>query len=147
MRNTETFPEVKMNKKNTNGSMPMKNHKKSTKNESRKNAKINRQTIERWLEMEKTGKYRRAMRRETYRTTTIRIETEVMDGVLLNLNDRNSDKPMNVQLRLLRRIVEKRQAQAYHNKNGRTNNRMTTIINISHISRNMERLKRRRQAC
>lgn len=137
---------TKKNMKSYNGSNTMRAAKKGQKSERRKDTQLRKQQNERWHEVERTGKYRRAIGREIYHTTTIRIEAEVMDGILLNLNDRNCDKPMSVQLRLLRRIVEKRQAQANHEKNGRSNSRRTTVINISHTSKNMERLQRRRQA-
>ena len=39
---------------------------------------------------------------------------EVNDSKLINLNMKSQVKPASVQNRILRRILEKRQAQAYH---------------------------------
>lgn len=85
-------------------------------------AKIRRQTNESWQVMEKTGKYRKANSREACRRTFQKITDEVMDGILLNLNERHDESSSPVRMRILRRIVEKRQAQATHRKNGRTPN-------------------------
>lgn len=121
--------------------------KDSSKKSEQQNSRINKHTIMSWKDIEKTGKYRNAVRKETYFSASDRIESEVMDGIFLSLNERNHDKPMNVKLRLLRRIVEKRQAQANHEKSGRSNDRQTNIVNIINTSKSLEKLDRRRHAC
>lgn len=85
-------------------------------------ARIRRQTNESWQVMEKTGKYRKANSKDACRRTFYKITDEVMDGILLNLNGRHNESSSPVRMRILRRIVEKRQAQATYRKNGRTTN-------------------------
>ena len=99
-----------------------------------------------WRKVEKTGRYHRAVTRELYTAVTNRVKVEVLDGILLNLNDRNQDKPISVQNRILRRIVEKRQAQANHRRNGRSRNRVCQHITIECTSRCMNEIRRRRMA-
>lgn len=118
--------------------------KNANKNNLIKN--INKRTNERWGCVEKTAKYRKAAIRETCYETTKRIEIEVLDGLLLNLNTRNTDKPMSVQKRLLRRIVEKRQAQANHRKNGRSEDLASLRITISCTSECLANINRKRFA-
>ena len=85
-------------------------------------AKIRRQTNESWQMMEKTGKYRKANSKEACRRTFYKITDEVMNGILFNLNERHDESSSSVRMRILRRIVEKRQAPATYRKNGRTHN-------------------------
>ena len=116
------------------------------KEENKKASKIRKQLNEGWQTMERSRKYRRARDFETYRSTTQKIEAEVMDGIFLNLSERNCDKSFNVQMRLLRRIVEKRQAQANHAKNGRSADRKTNAVNTTLTRRSLAHLRRLRQA-
>jgi hypothetical protein len=92
-------------------------------------AKARRKVNNTWQFVESSRKYRTAVRIESYKTTTRKIQEEVMDGILLNLHERNSEKSYSVQMRLLRRIVEKRQAQTNHRKSGRSSDRLSTRAN------------------
>lgn len=94
--------------------------KKAEAAERRKKAEANarHKVNEKWDKVKDSAKYRRAVARDFCHTVTGKIEEELLDGILLNL--KNTGKPANSQRRILRRIVEKRQAQANHKKNGRT---------------------------
>ena len=100
-----------MNKK-TNQKQVMK----SKKAEANARRKLNKS----WEKMEHTPRYRSASAKEVCDTITKKIEIEVLDGILLNLSIKSQAKSASVQNRILRRIVEKRQAQANHKKHGRT---------------------------
>ena len=112
-----------------------------------KEAKARRKVNEDWQRMESTGKYRKALAREAGRNTTDRIADEVLDGIFLSFNTRNSRKSVIEQKRLLRRIVEKRQAQAVHTKTRKSRDRKTAIAVIINTSKCMERLHHLRFAC
>lgn len=111
-----------------------------------KEAKARREVNEKWEHMENTPGYRKAANREMYQTTIRKIEVEVLDGILLNLNVRSQSKPMSVQNRILRRIVEKRQAQANHKKNGRSADLSSVHITISCTSQCMADIRKKRSA-
>lgn len=112
-----------------------------------KEAKARRKANEDWQRMESTGKYRKVLAREAGRNTTDRIADEVLDGIFLSLNTRNSWKSVTEQKRLLRRIVEKRQAQAVHTKTRKSRDRKTAIAVIINTSKCMERLHHLCFAC
>lgn len=111
-----------------------------------KEAKARREVNEKWEHMESTPGYRKAANREMYQTTIRKIEVEVLDGNMLNLNVRSQSKPMSVQIRILRRIVEKRQAQANHRKNGRSADLSSVYITISCTSQCMIDIRKKRSA-
>ena len=83
-----------------------------------------------WELIENTPRYRSALAKEVCETITKKIEIEVLNGILLNLNIRSQAKTPNVQNRILRRIIEKRQAQANHKKHGRTNDLTSMYVSI-----------------
>lgn len=112
-----------------------------------KEAKARRKVNEDWQRMESTGKYRKALAREAGRNTTERIADEVLDGIFLTLNTRNSRNSVSEQKRLLRRMVEKRHAQALHAKTRKSRDRKTAIAVIINTSKCMERLHHLRFAC
>lgn len=112
-----------------------------------KEARARRKVNEDWQRIESTGKYRKAVARGAGWNTTDRIADEVLDGIFLSLNARNDEKSASVQKRLLRRIVEKRQAQAVHVKTRNSRDRKTAIAVIINTSKCMERLHYLRFAC
>lgn len=120
-----------------------KKHSDSAKKAS---AKARRKVYESWQKVEATRRYQKAVIKDVCDMTTQKIEIEVLDGILLNLNYRNQGKSQSVQNRILRRIVEKRQAQAAHKKNGRSKDLSSLRISISCISRCMEDIRKRRFA-
>ncbi|MCQ2238507.1 MAG: hypothetical protein MJZ73_04675 [Bacteroidaceae bacterium] len=111
-----------------------------------KEATARREVNEKWEHMESTPGYRKAANREMFQSTIRKIEVEVLDGNMLNLNIRNQSKPVSVQIRILRRIVEKRQAQANHKKNGRSADLTTVHITISCTSQSMADIRKKRSA-
>ena len=110
-------------------------------------AKVRRKVNEDWQRIESTGKYRKAVARGAGWNTTDRIADEVLDGIFLSLNLRNDEKSESEQTRLLRRIVEKRQAQAIHAKTRNSRGRKTAIAIKSNTSKCLERLRHLRFAC
>ena len=113
-----------------------------------KKAEINarRKVNKRWEKVEHTTRYRIASARKVCDAITKKIEVEVMDGILLNLNVKSQAKSNSVQNRILRRIVEKRQAQANHKKHGRTEDLTSIHITITSTSRCMEAIRKKRFA-
>lgn len=105
-----------------------------------KEAKAHRIVNEEWQRLEATGKYRKAAAKSIGWNTTDKIADEVLDGILLNLNKRNSEKPASEQRKLFRHIVEKRQAQAIHSKTRNSRDRKSAIAVIVNSSKCMERL-------
>lgn len=110
-------------------------------------ANARRKVNKHWDRVAKTKRYRKAVAEDSCMMISLKIEDELMDGILLNLNERNNSKPYSVKMRLLRRIVEKRQAQANHRKNGRTNDLLTSHLSIECTSTCLNRIRRRQQAC
>lgn len=124
--------------KNSNQKQVMK----SKKVETNAHRKVNKS----WEKVEHTSRYRSASAREVCDTITKKIEIEVLDGILLNLSIKSQTKPSSVQNRILRRIVEKRQAQANHKKHGRTDDLTSIHISITSTSRCMEAIHKKRFA-
>lgn len=94
-----------------------KNKKSTTK---QANANARRRLAKSWMLLAHGIKYQKAATKESCKRTTINLEEELFDGILLNLCEKNSKKSHHVQKRILRRIVEKRQAQQTHRLVGRT---------------------------
>lgn len=131
------------NSKNTiNKKANQKQVKKSKKAEANARRKVNKS----WEKMEHTPRYRSASVKEVCDTITKKIEVEVLDGILLNLNlnIKSQAKPASVQNRILRRIVEKRQAQANHKKYGRTEDLTSVHVSITSTSHCMEAIRKKR---
>lgn len=99
-----------------------------------------------WKRLESSRRYRRAAARELCDVVTKKIVDEVLDGIVLNLSERYHDKSMSVQNRILRRIIEKRQAQANHRKNGRTEDLTSFRLAMTSTSRCMAIIKSKRFA-
>ena len=126
----------------TNKNASQKQVMKSKKAEVNARRKVNKS----WEKVEHAPRYRSASAKEVCDTITKKIEEEVLDGILLNLSIKSQAKPTSVQNRILRRIVEKRQAQASHKKHGRTEDRTSIHISITSTSRCMETIRKKRFA-
>ena len=106
----------------------MNNTKKTTKkmmqkaNQKRIQAEANarRKVAKSWALLAKGVKYRKAAAKESCDRLTLLLEEELFDGILFNLSGRNGMKSYACQKRILRRIVEKRQAQKAYRRIGRT---------------------------
>lgn len=72
--------------------------------------------------------------------TTVKIEEELFDGISLNLNQRNSIKSRSSQKRILRRIIEKRHAQAAHHTFGRGDKTLTSFMTRRSVGKSMDKL-------
>lgn len=94
-----------------------KNKKASPK---QANANARRKLAKSWMLLARGVKYQKAATKESCKRTTLNLEEELFDGILLNLREKNSEKSYRVQKRILRRIVEKRQAQQTHRLVGRS---------------------------
>ena len=83
--------------------------------------KYQKETNKRWMFLENTSKYRTTIAKDIGNKITKTLKSELLDGLFITLKDRNRSKSGSPQTRIVRRIVEKRQAQAAHHKIGRTN--------------------------
>lgn len=115
---------------------------KSKKAEANARRKVNKS----WEKVEHTPRYCSYSAKYVCDTITRKIEIEVLDGILLNLSIKSQAKSPSVQNRILRRIVEKRQAQANHKKFGRTEDLTSIHISITGTSRCMEAIRKKRFA-
>lgn len=92
-------------------------------------------------------RYKKAATKEFCRRTTLLMEEELFDGILLNLKGRKaSTMSYNKQKRILRRIVEKRQAQQAFRMAGRSSNRLLSHMQRQCVSASLNKMKRR-QMC
>ena len=96
--------------------------------------KYQKDTNKRWMFLESTNKYRKSVARETGDRTTKALKSELLDGLFISLNERNNSKSGSQQTRIVRRIVEKRQAQATHHKIGRTDNLYASNVSRKNAS-------------
>ncbi len=119
---------------------------KQAKKQRKAEADARRRTNKRWERVETSNRYRKAAAEELCNVTTNKIEVEVLDGILLNLNIRSQVKPSRVQDRILRRIVEKRQAQASHKKHGRSEDLTMAHITLTCTSKCMKDIRKKRYA-
>lgn len=133
-------------KKTTNNTQKIMNKKTTRKQKSKKavGANARRKTNKRWKHVEASDCYRKAAIEELCNVTTNQIEIEVLDGIFLNLKIKNQVKTSRVQDRILRRIVEKRQAQAYYKKFSRSEDLATRHITLTCTSKCMEDIKKKR---
>jgi len=134
-QNRTTTPKIEATMKNNsnNGQTMMNNTKKASRkmmqkaNQKRIQAEANarRKVAKSWELVARGIKYRKAAAKESCGRLTQILEDELFDGILLNLKGRNGMKSYACQKRILRRIVEKRQAQSAHRRAGRSGNRFT----------------------
>ena len=108
-----------------------------TVNVRMKSEKIMKETNKRWMFLETSRKYRSSLAKETGDKTTDALKSELLDGLFITLNDRNNSKTDREQARLVRRIVEKRQAQAAHHKIGRTDDLYASKVSSGNASKCM----------
>lgn len=130
------------NRKKVNRKTIQKANPKRIRTEANARRKVNKS----WEKVEHTPRYRSASAKYMCDTITRKIEIEVLDGILLNLSIKSQTKSPSVQNRILRLIVEKRQAQANHKKFGRTEDLTSIHISITGTSRCMEAIRKKRFA-
>lgn len=105
-------------------------------------AKIRRNEVEKWEYVASLSIYKRAVAKEVCYSNISKIKHECFDGIFLNLNCRNSKKSYSVQKRILRRIVEKRQAQSVHRNVKRSDDKFVSHLVHSNMSRSMNDIYR-----
>lgn len=123
------------------------NQKSATFKSHTKESKSRKRLYENWQRIETTDKCQRAVAISCGKQMTEKIVEEVIDGIFLNLNRRSHAKSGSEQKRILKRIVEKRQAQAIHLGTRKSRTRETSRTVMSNTSRCMVRLKELRFAC
>ena len=131
---------------NSKDTMNKKANQKQVMKSKKAEANARRKVNKSWEKVEHTPRYRSASTKEVCDTITKKIEIEVFDGILLNLSIKSQAKSPSVQNRILRRIVEKRQAQANHKKFGRTDDLTSIHISITGTNRCMEAIRKKRFA-
>ena len=151
-QNRTTNPKIETTMKNNsnNGQTVMNNTKKASRkmmqkaNQKRIQAEANarRKVAKSWELVAKGFKYRKAAAKESCGRLTQILEEELFDGIILNLKGRNGMKSYACQKRILRRIVEKRQAQSAHRRAGRSGNRFTKQLQHYCASQSLDCLKR-----
>lgn len=138
-----------MKNNSNNGQTVMNNTKKANRKMMQKanqkciqaEANARRKLAKSWALMAKGIKYRKAAEKESCDRLTQILEEELFDCILLNLSGRNGMKSYTCQKRILRRIVEKRQAQSAHRRVGRTGSRYTNHIFRECANKSMEDLR------
>lgn len=137
---------MKQTSNNVNNTLNKKANRNQLHKRKKAEANARRKINKSWKTIENTPRYRSASAKEVCAAITKKIEIEVLDGGFLNLRIKSQGKSTNVQNRLLRRIVEKRQAQANHKKYGRTVDLTLTYVSIISTSRCMETIRKKRFA-
>lgn len=85
-------------------------------------ANARRKVNDSWEEISQSKRYKDAKMKDSCQRITQTIKEEMFDGTLLNLEERSRNKSYSTQKRILRRIVDKRQAQSVFHTTGRTEN-------------------------
>ena len=94
-----------------------------------KKERIRKRLLKSWTKIACGIRYKYAATEEMYRNTMQEMENQMSDGVIqLSLSSRYRDKSINVQKRVLRRIIEKKQSQMAHRFFGHTDNLLTKRI-------------------
>ncbi|WP_156139277.1 hypothetical protein [Prevotella pectinovora] len=133
---------MKKDKKETMMQPTNKVHKKNNRARGRKaEANARRKVAKSWDKIAHGSRYQKAAAKESCRRATKQMEEELFDGILLNLRCKNKVKSYNAQKRILRRIVEKRQAQQAYSKVGRRRDRFSSHIYRHCTSKSMSELR------
>lgn len=117
-----------MKKSSNSGHKKMNDTMMANQKRIQAEANARRKLAKSWALLAKSVKYRKVAVKESCDRLTQILEEELFDGILLNLSGCNGLKSYSSQKRILRRIVEKRQAQSAHRRVGRTDSRYTKHI-------------------
>ncbi len=117
-----------MKNSSNSGHKEMNNTKKANQKRIQAEANARCKVTKSWALVAQSVKYRKVAVKESCDRLTQVLEEELFDGILLNLSGRNGMKSYSCKKRILRRIVEKRQAQSAHRRMGRTDSRYTNYI-------------------
>ena len=118
-----------------------KSEKRKMQKPTRKQVEANarRKVVKAWTRLANGTKYQKAAVKDVCERTTLQMEEELFDGILFQ--DKNNVKSYSAQKRILRRIVEKRQAQRTHGKISRTEDCFSRHISRYCVSKIMNNLK------
>ena len=105
-------------------------------------ANARREVAKRWVHVAQGVKYRKAAMKASCERLTKILEDELFDGIFLNLNERNGKKSHSFQKRILRRIVNKRQAQSAHRLFGKSGGRFTRQMQRHYASQTLNEIRR-----
>ena len=103
-------------------------------------AEARRKIAQNWERLGRSAKYQKSAAKMSCRNLTQALKEELFDGILLNL--RGDDKSYRCQKRILRRIVEKRQAQSMHRIVGRSGDRYASHLLHHCVGMSMSQLRR-----
>lgn len=103
-------------------------------------ANARRKVAKNWDSLSRGLRYQKAAAREACAVTTLNLIDELFDGIFLDLNERNRNKSHNALQRILRRIVEKRQAQSAHRRIRRSSNSLARHLRRSCANMSMRLL-------
>ncbi len=136
--------------KDTNKNVVRKSEKHSKEQKAIKRERIEaearRKVAVEWERISHRRSYQKAATREACSSTTLSLVDELFDGIVLELNERNSKKSYGAQKRILRRIVEKRQAQSAHRCVRRAADGLARYLRRTSILIGMKQLQRH-QCC
>lgn len=118
---------------------------KKRQNDIRKQAEARRKIAKRWSELGNGAKYQTAATKESCEKTALQLETELFDGIVLNLHQRNNGKSKSSKKHILQRIVEKRLAQSAHHKIKRNDSRLSTYLLRLCTSKSMRILQKHQE--
>lgn len=105
---------------------------------SKKEANARRAIAKKWQSLSHRRAYKRASAKTYCKLTTDTIKEELFEGIILNLNESNNEKSYKTKIKILRRIVEKRQAQSIHRRIGRTESRFASYLTKQSISKSIQ---------
>lgn len=100
--------------------------------------RFNRNVAKSWAIVGNSMRYKRAAVRKASWNSLDDIKEDTFDGILIDLSPHNSGKSLNVQKRVLRRIVEKKQAQIAHRYIGHTEDLTASHIASAYLSKCMK---------
>lgn len=110
------------------------------KNDKKAEANARRKVAKRWAKVGSGACYKLAAIRRASIIVEGHIRAEAFDGFLLALSENNSAKSISFQKRILRRIIEKRQAQAVHRYLGHGDDRLPEYLSLTCGKRSMRKL-------
>lgn len=109
---------------------------------AKKEASVRRRNTKKWDFMVHHINYQKAAVKASYRQKTVQLKEVLFDGIFLDLHERNENKSYSYQKRILRRIVEKRQAQSTRRRIGRTEDKLANHLIRHYTSKCMKDLQR-----
>lgn len=104
-----------------------------------------RKVAETWANVSNKTAYKKAAVKYYGAEATYKIENEFFDGIFISLKERHDEKSYRERKRMLRRIVEKRQAQMTHKYVGRTPDRLATYLSRQSTGKSMRTIHKYQQ--